>query len=203
MGRPTPGPSRKPDRHPDRLVARRAGATARGGCQTPPVAWWGDQRPPVHPLAGFSAPVLVLHVVLSPPWRRPGWLAIASGGSTLILAPHRVGQTTLAAFSPASTGSCEPVPERERRTRLLYLSPALLAVDVEEETCGRRCRASPLAAERLGEFCPRPHRGHAHRHRPDERRQLVRHPPDVLITTPESLCLMLTSQARETRSVRR
>src|SRR5690606_27846195 len=37
---------------------------------------------------------------------------------------------------------------------------------------------------------------------PDERRSLVRHPPDVLITTPESLYLMLTSQARETlRSV--
>ena len=32
----------------------------------------------------------------------------------------------------------------------------------------------------------------------DERRQLVRHPPDILITTPESLYLMLTSAARET-----
>jgi ATP-dependent Lhr-like helicase len=89
--------------------------------------------------------------------------------------------------------------ERELRTRLLYISPLrALAVDVE-----RNLRAPltgiGLAAERLGLDVTLPTVGVRSGDTPaDERRRLVRNPPDVLITTPESLFLMLTSQARTT-----
>ncbi|OWY60438.1 hypothetical protein B7486_69185, partial [cyanobacterium TDX16] len=98
----------------------------------------------------------------------------------------------------------EPVPEEpQRRTRVLYLSPLrALAVDVE-----KNLRAPILGvrrqAERLGLPVHEPTVALRTGDTPaDERRKLVRHPPDILITTPESLYLMLTSHARETlRSV--
>ena len=93
----------------------------------------------------------------------------------------------------------EPVPERENRTRLLYLSPLrALAVDVEKNLRSP-LRGIALAAERLGESVHVPTVGMRTGDTPaDERRKLVRNPPDLLITTPESLFLMLTSAARET-----
>ncbi len=92
-----------------------------------------------------------------------------------------------------------PVPERERRTRLLYVSPLrALAVDVEKNLRAP-LRGIALAAQRLGHEVHEPTVGSRTGDTPaDERRRLVRHPPDVLITTPESLYLMLTSQARDT-----
>ena len=93
----------------------------------------------------------------------------------------------------------EPVPERERRTRLLYISPLrALAVDVEKNLRAP-LRGIGLAAERLGLAVNEPTVGSRTGDTPpDERRRLVRHPPDLLITTPESLYLMLTSAARDT-----
>src|SRR6202030_3773539 len=87
----------------------------------------------------------------------------------------------------------------KRRCRVLYISPLkALAVDVE------RNLRSPLtgvthAARRLG--LPEPDIRVAVRTgdtAADERRKLATRPPDILITTPESLFLLLTSQARET-----
>ena len=85
------------------------------------------------------------------------------------------------------------------RTRLLYLSPLrALAVDVEKNL------RAPLvgiahAAERLGHPVHAPTVGMRTGDTPaDERRKLARTPPDLLITTPESLYLMLTSAARDT-----
>ncbi len=96
-----------------------------------------------------------------------------------------------------------PVPEKEARTRLLYISPLrALAVDVEKNLRAP-LRGITLAAERLGESVHVPTVGMRTGDTPaDERRKLVRNPPDLLITTPESLYLMLTSAAKETlRSV--
>jgi ATP-dependent Lhr-like helicase len=130
------------------------------------------------------------------------WPAIATGEHVLISAPTGSGKT-LAAFlwaldrlaadgdvartSPlAATGGRKP--SRERRTRLVYVSPLkALSYDIE-----RNLRA-PLhgigadlrVAIRTGDTPQR------------ERQQMLREPPDILITTPESLYLMLTSRARE------
>ncbi|MDX1690872.1 MAG: DEAD/DEAH box helicase [Acidimicrobiia bacterium] len=132
------------------------------------------------------------------PAQEAGWQAIAEGGHTLIHAPTGSGKT-LAAFLWALDRLHleEPPPERAR-CRVLYVSPLkALAYDIE-----RNLRA-PLrgianAAERLG--APVPELATAMRTGDtpsDERRRMIRHPPDILITTPESLYLMLTSQVRE------
>src|SRR6516164_7598036 len=97
------------------------------------------------------------------------WRAIGKGEDTLVVAPTGSGKT-LAAFLWA-IDRLAAVPrsaDPKRRTRVLYVSP-LKALAV---------RTGDTAA--------------------DERRKLVSKPPDILITTPESLFLLLTSQARET-----
>ncbi|MCB1017109.1 MAG: DEAD/DEAH box helicase, partial [Acidimicrobiales bacterium] len=157
-------------------------------------------------MAGFSAPVRAWFSTSFPEptsAQAAGWPAIASGEHTLILAPTGSGKTLAAFLAGLDRLMREPVPERERRTRLLYLSPLrALAVDVEKNLRAP-LQGIALAAERLGEAIHVPTVGmRTGDTAPDERRSLVRHPPDVLITTPESLYLMLTSQARETlRSV--
>ena len=81
---------------------------------------------------------------------------------------------------------------------MLYVSPLkALAVDVEG-TCARPAGIA-LAAQRLGAAARDVAVGDAdRRHTREERRTSSQDPPDILITTPESLYLMLTSQARET-----
>ena len=125
------------------------------------------------------------------------WDAIADGDNTLVIAPTGSGKT-LAAFLWA-LDSLAGTTERPAGTRVLYVSPLkALAVDVE------RNLRTPLAgltriAERRG--LPPPDISVGVRSGdtpPAERRQLIARPPDVLITTPESLFLMLTSAARET-----
>ncbi|WP_442484360.1 Lhr family helicase [Aeoliella sp. SH292] len=135
------------------------------------------------------------------------WQPIAAGKSTLLLAPTGSGKT-LAAFLAAldkmmfpreqiQADSSNAKPTRSK-VRVLYISPLkALGVDVD-----RNLRA-PIAglravAEREG----------AHYHMPSvavrsgdtpapERARINREPPEILITTPESLYLMLTSKARE------
>ena len=83
--------------------------------------------------------------------------------------------------------------------RVLYISPLrALAVDVEKNLRAP-LQGISLAGERSGHPVRMPTVGMRTGDTPaDERRKLVRHPPDLLITTPESLYLMLTSAARET-----
>ena len=125
------------------------------------------------------------------------WAAIADGKNTLVIAPTGSGKT-LAAFLWA-IDSLAGTPERRAGTRVLYVSPLkALAVDVE------RNLRTPLAgltriAERRGLPAPDISVGvRSGDTPPTRRRQLIAQPPDVLITTPESLFLMLTSAARET-----
>ncbi|HEY7524976.1 MAG TPA: DEAD/DEAH box helicase, partial [Candidatus Limnocylindrales bacterium] len=131
-----------------------------------------------------------------------GWAAIANGQHTLIHAPTGSGKT-LAAFlwcldRLAREPSPAPTRERPSHVRVLYVSPLkALTYDVE-----RNLRAPltgiGLAAQRLGEEPPRITVASRTGDTPQEdRRELVRHPPDILITTPESLYLLLTSAARE------
>jgi ATP-dependent helicase Lhr and Lhr-like helicase len=131
------------------------------------------------------------------------WEAISQGRHALVVAPTGSGKT-LSAFLWAidrlltERGPDELARRSSRGTRVLYVSPLkALAVDVE-----RNLRA-PLTgirqtAERLGSRLPDVSVGIRSGDTPAaERRTLARTPPDVLITTPESLFLMLTSRARE------
>ena len=138
------------------------------------------------------------------PAQAGAWRAIGSGQHALVVAPTGSGKT-LAAFLWSLDRLAFGLPPKDprQRCRVLYVSPLkALAVDVE-----RNLRA-PLvgiqrAAARLG--LPEPDVRVALRSGDtpaDERRRLATRPPDVLITTPESLFLLLTSRARESlRSV--
>ena len=127
------------------------------------------------------------------------WEAISSGRHALVVAPTGSGKT-LSAFLWAldRLATAPPPDDAQRRCRVLYVSPLkALAVDVE------RNLRSPLvgirqAATRLG--LPTPDVTVAVRSGDTpaaDRRAFVKAPADILITTPESLFLMLTSAARE------
>ncbi len=128
------------------------------------------------------------------------WESISSGRHTLVVAPTGSGKTLAAFLWALDRLAVAAVPEDpSRRCRVLYVSPLkALAVDIE-----RNLRA-PLAglrqaAHRLG--LPQPNIKVAVRSgdtAAEERRRLAGSPPDILITTPESLFLLLTSRARET-----
>ncbi len=159
--------------------------------------------PAADPLSPFSAPVRAwFETTFAEPTaaQAQGWPAIASGEHTLILAPTGSGKTLTAFLWGLDRLVSEAPPaDKARRTRLLYLSPLrALAVDVEKNL-RTPLMGIELAAERLGlDFHP-PTVGMRTGDTPaDERRRLVRSPPDLLITTPESLYLMLTSAARDT-----
>lgn len=166
-------------------------------------------------LGAFSAPT---------PAQNGAWNAISSGAHALVVAPTGSGKT-LAAFlwaldrllvsapaepdalpglDPAAKGGRRK-PARgkapQRKTRVLYISPLkALGVDVERnlrapligisQTAKRLDLPAPLitVGVRSGDTTA------------SDRRSLLSHPPDILITTPESLFLMLTSKARETLS---
>jgi len=138
------------------------------------------------------------------PAQEGAWSSIADGHHALVVAPTGSGKT-LSAFLHAIDRllSTQPPEDRSRRTRVLYISPLkALGVDVE-----RNLRAPLIGirntAERLETKVPEVTVGlRSGDTSPAERRKLGTTPPDILITTPESLFLMLTSQARETlRSV--
>ncbi|MFD7432206.1 DEAD/DEAH box helicase [Streptomyces sp. NPDC059818] len=127
------------------------------------------------------------------------WRAIGAGSDVLVVAPTGSGKT-LAAFLAAldQLTAVPPPAEAKKRCRVLYVSPLkALAVDVE------RNLRSPLTgirqeSVRLGLPEPEVRVGiRSGDTPPAERRSMANKPPDILITTPESLFLMLTSSARE------
>ncbi|MGF6834568.1 ATP-dependent Lhr-like helicase [Paenarthrobacter sp. TE4293] len=160
-------------------------------------------------LGAFSEPT---------PAQDGAWNAISSGSHALVVAPTGSGKT-LAAFlwaldrlhsTPSDTlPGLEAVPANGKgrakrpktKTRVLYISPLkALGVDVE-----RNLRAPLIGitqtAKRLGLPAPLVTVGvRSGDTTAADRRTLLTNPPDILITTPESLFLMLTSRARETLS---
>ncbi|MEV6116875.1 ATP-dependent helicase [Streptomyces sp. NPDC052109] len=127
------------------------------------------------------------------------WQAIGAGSDVLVVAPTGSGKT-LAAFLAAldQLASAPPPADPRKRCRVLYVSPLkALAVDVE------RNLRSPLTgirqqSVRLGLPEPEIRVGIRSGDTPAaERRALSTRPPDILITTPESLFLMLTSATRD------
>src|SRR3712207_389317 len=120
------------------------------------------------------------------PAQAEAWPAIAGGENVLVSAPTGSGKT-LAAFL-WGLDRLVADPAEPRRTRLVYVSPLkALSYDVEKNL---RAPLKGIGGEidvaiRTGDTPQR------------ERQSMLRKPPDVLITTPESLYLMLTSRARE------
>lgn len=131
--------------------------------------------------------------------QRMGWPVIARGESALILAPTGSGKTLTAFLWCLDRLMLHPQPEnRAKGTRILYVSPLkALAVDVERNLrvplagIAEAARSAgipfqePSIAVRTGDTPS------------GERAKFRRHPAEILITTPESLYLMLTSQTAE------
>ena len=133
-----------------------------------------------------------------------GWPHIAAGEHTLICAPTGSGKTLTAFLASIDRLTTTPRPEeRSHRTRVLYISPLrALAFDIEKNLRAP-LKGIELAAERLGPSIATgfvaPEVGmRTGDTAANDRQKLIRRPPDLLITTPESLYLMLTSSARET-----
>ncbi|HZT96920.1 MAG TPA: DEAD/DEAH box helicase, partial [Chloroflexota bacterium] len=129
--------------------------------------------------------------------QRRGWPEIASGRHSLLCAPTGSGKTLAAFFWCLDRLVSDPAPAEKDRCRVLYVSPLkALTVDVDRNlraplrglTLQARNQgiepADVRVAIRTGDTPAA------------ERREMQRHPPDVLITTPESLFLILTSAAR-------
>ncbi|MCI8425268.1 MAG: DEAD/DEAH box helicase, partial [Adlercreutzia sp.] len=160
------------------------------GFSAPVRRWFGE---------AFGAPTAV---------QERAWKAIAAGENALVIAPTGSGKT-LAAFLWAidrlMAEKAAAVAEGEKwapGVRVLYVSPLkALGADVDRNLQGPLSAISALVAEEAASAGGRaPEVRTAMRTgdtTADERRRIVRNPPDILITTPESLYLMLTSQARE------
>ena len=180
--------------------------------------------PPTLP-AAFTAATRAWFDVAFPtgptPVQRRAWEAIGRGENALVIAPTGSGKT-LAAFLSAIDRLSRPVAQvdqggepapgdaapadrrrarqpRGRGVRVLYISPLkALGADVERNLRRPLAGITAAAAELGVPAAPLAVGMRTGDTTPAERRRLRTSPPDILITTPESLYLMLTSAVRET-----
>ncbi|MBA2303679.1 MAG: DEAD/DEAH box helicase [Acidobacteria bacterium] len=139
--------------------------------------------------ASFEAP--------TPPQNK-GWPAIGQGESTLILAPTGSGKTLTAFLWCINRLMFEPPPDAKRRCRVIYISPLkALAVDVERNLRAPLAGIANRAVARGDAFYPPSISVRTGDTPAAERARFMREPADILITTPESLYLLLTSNARD------
>ncbi len=179
---PCPGPPRPKAASGSPGGSRPTGPTDALGLLSPATRAWFT--------GAFEAPTAA---------QEGAWRTAAAGQDALVVAPTGSGKTLAAFLWSLDRIATSPAPENPlHRCRILYISPLkALAVDVE-----RNLRA-PLtgirqAAQRLGTELPDIQVAIRTGDTPaDERRRFARKPPDVLITTPESLFLLLTAQSRE------
>src|SRR5690242_1793830 len=143
------------------------------------------------PLSDFSAATREWFVgafAQPTPAQAQAWPAIASGEHVLISAPTGSGKTLAAFLWGIDRLNALEEDGREPGIRLVYVSPLkALSYDIDRNLRAplRGIGAELKVAVRTGDTPQR------------ERAQMLRHPPDILITTPESLYLMLTGRARE------
>ncbi|MGE3513413.1 MAG: DEAD/DEAH box helicase, partial [Vicinamibacterales bacterium] len=127
-----------------------------------------------------------------------GWPAIARGESALILAPTGSGKTLAAFLWSLDRVMFAPAPDRRRRCRVVYVSPLkALAVDVEHNLRAPLAGIARLALSRGDTFVSPTIAIRTGDTPASERARFQREPADILITTPESLYLLLTSNARD------
>lgn len=139
--------------------------------------------------ATFSAPTAA---------QEGAWESIRNGNNTLIIAPTGSGKTLAAFLWALDALHREHEAGTAGGTRILYISPLkALGADVERNLRAPLTGITRLSGNNTGE--PSISVGVRSGDTPArERRQLISNPPDILITTPESLYLMLTSAARNT-----
>jgi len=157
----------------------------------------------VDPLSSFTQPTRTWFEASfhqPTPAQALGWPAISAGHHTLIHAPTGSGKTLAAFLWTLDRLLTEPVPEKADHCRVLYISPLkALAHDVDRNLraplAGIRHASNRIGGPELPIIETFLRTGDTPQ---EDRRRMHRNPPDILITTPESLYLILTSAARET-----
>lgn len=166
-------------------MKKRASHTGSLAAFTPTVAQWFT--------SAFDAPTSI---------QERAWSSIRQGQNTLVIAPTGSGKTFAAFLSAIDALATEDPAARQRRkgVRILYISPLkALGADIERNL--QEPLASIVAQQAAETDEPVRHITTGMRTgdtTQSERGRLARNPPDILITTPESLYLMLTSKVRDT-----